>query len=173
MAQPPTGYGMHMNVELQYESIYDEHIDISPPNELEQIRWKQTHETEEWLTKTWYTSSKIKHLLSTDYRYIIFAVVLCCRLLRGFFIFFSCYGFLLQTYIHCLFFWGGLFGQSGQDPYGCFLKWWVKTPQIIHLFIGFFHYFHHPFWGKNYFLDFHPYVVYLPTLYYHFVDFSW
>ena len=33
--------------------------------------------------------------------------------------------------------------------YGCFLKWWENSPQIIHGLIGFFHYFHHPFWGTT------------------------
>ena len=31
---------------------------------------------------------------------------------------------------------------------GCFLKWWVFSPQIIPCLIGVFHYVHHPFWGK-------------------------
>ena len=35
--------------------------------------------------------------------------------------------------------------------YGCFLKWWVKTPPN-HPFVNrVFHYFHHPFWGYPYF----------------------
>ena len=31
------------------------------------------------------------------------------------------------------------------------------SPQIIHILIGFFHYFHHPFWGKIPYFWKHPY----------------
>ena len=76
----------------------------------------------------------------------------------------------IGTWSHCL--WSGYWlpqpGTTTMEPielhlagekhglltYGCFQKFWVKTPQIIH-FNRVFHDFHHPFWGTPIFGNTH------------------
>ena len=41
--------------------------------------------------------------------------------------------------------------------YGCFLKWWVNSPQIIPFVHRVFHEFHHPFWGTTIFGNTHTF----------------